>query len=458
MFPPTFKYDPETGDFAIAKKRTPGWCDRILYRGKDIEQIFYTSCHSLSLSDHKPVTSLFNVTISSIVPEKMEEVKEKIVKELEELKAKAVPKLVLDKKDIVVSGVKYGDRKEVYVELKNEGEGILNFEIAKSREVPHSTHEWLKLSQTYGYVLPGSSLFLKLEVIINKEEARLIFDSPNTLQETLLLSTDETSSGQKYEIKLRCEGLPSCFGASLTALNQCLRSVREEMLENSPKSRRESLTSTPISPSNSIQKTSNDGLLPLPKEVYKMTNFLVKKGVKSEGIFTMTGDPQEMEKIREALDLNQEIDENADVYSVAECLIEFLQALSTPVLPKDIIDEGVITFESAAYVDDSICQKFFFRLPKPNFFLFIFILSFFKEMLNSSECNRLTPEKVVTILSDALIRKDEVEEIEPSSPDMSKRDSLFGVKIATSSLLQGYSHHRQRLRYQGFLYLFLDSK
>ncbi|TKY55546.1 Type I inositol polyphosphate 5-phosphatase 2 [Spatholobus suberectus] len=67
-FPPTYKYEfdsdkyigenPKEGE----KKRSPAWCDRILWLGKGIKQLQYRRAEN-KLSDHRPVSSIFSVDV-----------------------------------------------------------------------------------------------------------------------------------------------------------------------------------------------------------------------------------------------------------------------------------------------------------------------------------------------------------------------------------------------------------
>uniref|UniRef100_A0A0D9WC09 Inositol polyphosphate-related phosphatase domain-containing protein n=1 Tax=Leersia perrieri TaxID=77586 RepID=A0A0D9WC09_9ORYZ len=68
-FPPTYKYLADSDTYAAVtssanKKRTPAWCDRILWRGSGMEQLLYARGES-RFSDHRPVNSLFSVQLAA---------------------------------------------------------------------------------------------------------------------------------------------------------------------------------------------------------------------------------------------------------------------------------------------------------------------------------------------------------------------------------------------------------
>ncbi|KAL8100782.1 type I inositol polyphosphate 5-phosphatase 4-like [Apium graveolens] len=70
-FPPTYKYSNNSDRYAgddmhpKEKRRTPAWCDRILWYGRGLHQMSYVRGES-RFSDHRPVYSIFLAEVESI--------------------------------------------------------------------------------------------------------------------------------------------------------------------------------------------------------------------------------------------------------------------------------------------------------------------------------------------------------------------------------------------------------
>lgn len=67
-FPPTYKYSTNSDHYAgydmgpKEKRRTPAWCDRILWHGRGLRQLSYVRGES-RFSDHRPVYSIFDAEV-----------------------------------------------------------------------------------------------------------------------------------------------------------------------------------------------------------------------------------------------------------------------------------------------------------------------------------------------------------------------------------------------------------
>uniref|UniRef100_A0A5B7AM76 Inositol polyphosphate-related phosphatase domain-containing protein n=1 Tax=Davidia involucrata TaxID=16924 RepID=A0A5B7AM76_DAVIN len=70
-FPPTYKYSTNSDKYAGGdmhpkeKRRTPAWCDRILWYGGGLHQLSYVRGES-RFSDHRPVSSIFWAEVESV--------------------------------------------------------------------------------------------------------------------------------------------------------------------------------------------------------------------------------------------------------------------------------------------------------------------------------------------------------------------------------------------------------
>ncbi|KKK17658.1 hypothetical protein ARAM_002919 [Aspergillus rambellii] len=69
-FAPTYKYDVGTDEYDSSdKRRSPAWCDRVLYRGLGrVKQLEYRR-HEVRASDHRPVSARFKLRVKTVLPE-----------------------------------------------------------------------------------------------------------------------------------------------------------------------------------------------------------------------------------------------------------------------------------------------------------------------------------------------------------------------------------------------------
>ncbi|KAF1363754.1 DNase I-like protein [Lizonia empirigonia] len=84
-FAPTYKYDVGTDNYdSSEKKRSPAWCDRLLYRGLGrIKQLEYRRHDGIRVSDHRPVSGRFKFRVKTINTKKQDAVKDKAEVEFE---------------------------------------------------------------------------------------------------------------------------------------------------------------------------------------------------------------------------------------------------------------------------------------------------------------------------------------------------------------------------------------
>ncbi|KAF8128132.1 Endonuclease/exonuclease/phosphatase [Boletus edulis] len=74
-FAPTYKYDRHSNTFDTSeKRRVPAWCDRVLWRSRDEGRVTLMDYRrwEVNVSDHRPVSASFRVTVKKLVGEAKE--------------------------------------------------------------------------------------------------------------------------------------------------------------------------------------------------------------------------------------------------------------------------------------------------------------------------------------------------------------------------------------------------
>ena len=101
-FSPTYKYQPGTDTYdcrAEKKLRAPAWCDRVLWKENSkidsVRQLNYRRSE-LNISDHKPVSALFNIDSSITVPTRERTVYQDLLTKVDKWENASAPKLIVE--------------------------------------------------------------------------------------------------------------------------------------------------------------------------------------------------------------------------------------------------------------------------------------------------------------------------------------------------------------------------
>lgn len=78
QFDPTYKYDPGTDFYDRSeKKRIPAWCDRVLFKGRNVENLYYRR-YEAKASDHRPIAAGFSIQTKVIDSNRKDVLSQKI--------------------------------------------------------------------------------------------------------------------------------------------------------------------------------------------------------------------------------------------------------------------------------------------------------------------------------------------------------------------------------------------
>ncbi|KAI8321878.1 DNase I-like protein [Martensiomyces pterosporus] len=283
-FAPTYKYVIGTSEYD--DKRTPAWCDRLLWWTRPgcesgIRSTEYESVDSLDTSDHKPVRSMVTIDVWKVDQERRQAVFLEVLRELDRYENECIPIATLGSAVVDFGDVYFGKLVQRKMDLTNSGQVPLEYSFIATPSRDHFAPPWLKISPESGMLLPGGQVDIVFSILVDERVSAPLSTHTEELNDILILHLNR---GRDYFIQVQGEYRPSVYGMSMDILVHCKEAVRSMSRED-------------------FEQCLHSGQFSVPRCIWALTDFLSKYGIdRGYSLFYYKGSPALAETVKECLD------------------------------------------------------------------------------------------------------------------------------------------------------------
>lgn len=244
-------------------------------------------------------------------------------------------------------------------------------------------------------LIPGDKpATINFTLTVSKETAQLLNAGREVLDDILILRLE---NGRDYYITVKANYARSCFGMTVDELvmhSQPIRSVPIDPVDR------------PQQASNNSNATSPTTALCVPKELWRVVDAIYEKGLAEPHLFVESGVPEEVALIRECLDTGAPFSTPCRIHSYTEVLVSFLSSLAAPIVPLPMFPSAEIDSQNIQMTARRVLEE----LAPIHYNVFVYVISFFREVLAQKQRNLITAAKLARICSTCLCETHDVSE------------------------------------------------
>jgi inositol polyphosphate 5-phosphatase INPP5B/F len=254
-------------------------------------------------------------------------------------------------------------------------------------------------------LIPGEQTTkIDFTITITKDTAQTLNSGREVLEDILILRLE---NGRDYYITVRASFARSCFGMSCDELVLYSQPVRNIPID-------------PIERAKQIEASPPNALC-VPKELWRVIDAIYEKGIDEPFLFVDPGVEEEIVMIRESLDTGSPFGQFR-THSYANVLISFLSCLSSPVIPTALFPSTAIDSQNLQMSARRLLEE----LPPIHYNVFVYVVSFLREVLQLRDRNKLTAAKLAMLVCTCMAPGNGLDN---SSASQTKRDGMHMIAL-----------------------------